>query len=97
MNSRLDIGTCILASILVLSACANASPDQLQTQAGHVGAVTFTPTNTPEPVPGTSIPSSISEVVPLATSRGPNLEATDPSKVNLASGQLQLVEFFRFT
>ena len=34
---------------------------------------------------------------PVATSRGPNLEATDPRTVNLASGQLQLVEFFRFT
>jgi hypothetical protein len=34
---------------------------------------------------------------PLATSRGPNLEATDPGMVKLASGGLQLVEFFRFT
>lgn len=35
--------------------------------------------------------------LPVATSRGPNLEATDPSTVSLASGQIQLVEFFRFT
>jgi len=34
---------------------------------------------------------------PIATSRGPNLEATDPRTVNLASGGLQFVEFFRFT
>ncbi len=34
---------------------------------------------------------------PLATSRGPNLEATDPATVKLASGGLELVEFFRFT
>lgn len=40
----------------------------------------------------TSVP-----VQAAATSRGPNLEATDPTTVNLASGQLQLVEFFRFT
>jgi hypothetical protein len=33
----------------------------------------------------------------VATSRGPNLEATDPNTVSLASGGLQLVEFFRFT
>jgi hypothetical protein len=32
-----------------------------------------------------------------ATPRGPKLEATDPATVSLASGQLQLVEFFRFT
>ena len=39
------------------------------------------------------------EAVPAtaATSRGPSLEATDPATVSLASGQLQLVEFFRFT
>jgi hypothetical protein len=35
--------------------------------------------------------------VAVATSRGPNLEATDPATVELASGGLQLVEFFRFT
>jgi len=34
---------------------------------------------------------------PIATSRGPNLEATDPTTVNLSSGQIQFVEFFRFT
>jgi hypothetical protein len=37
------------------------------------------------------------EVQAVATSRGPNLEATDPATVSLASGQLQLIEFFRFT
>ena len=35
--------------------------------------------------------------LPVATSRGPELEATDPTTVNLASGQVQFVEFFRFT
>jgi len=44
------------------------------------------PTEAVEPAP-----------LPVATSRGPNLEATDPSTVSLASGQIQLVEFFRFT
>jgi hypothetical protein len=37
------------------------------------------------------------DVQAVATSRGSNLEATDPTTVSLASGQLQLVEFFRFT
>jgi hypothetical protein len=36
-------------------------------------------------------------VIPVATSRGPELHATDPVTVRLASGGLQLVEFFRFT
>jgi hypothetical protein len=35
--------------------------------------------------------------LPIATSRGPDLEATDPNTVSLASGQLQFIEFFRFT
>ena len=37
------------------------------------------------------------DVTPVATSRGPNLVASDPAKVNLSVGRLQLVEFFRFT
>ena len=48
--------------------------------------VTETPTQAPVPT-----------ALPAATSRGPELHATDPSTVSLASGQLQLVEFFRFT
>lgn len=35
--------------------------------------------------------------LPVATSRGSDLEATDPASVSLASGGLQLIEFFRFT
>jgi hypothetical protein len=48
---------------------------------------------TPNPVlePATQAPP------PVATSRGPDLHATDPTTVSLASGQYQLVEFFRFT
>jgi hypothetical protein len=46
----------------------------------------------------TDIPPATSAApVPAATSRGPNLEASDPLSVSLASGQIQLVEFFRFT
>jgi len=35
--------------------------------------------------------------IPVVTSRGPELHASDPATVSLASGGLQLVEFFRFT
>ena|SRR5690349_16687521 len=34
---------------------------------------------------------------PIATSRGSELHATDPTTVSLASGGLHFVEFFRFT
>jgi 2-oxoglutarate dehydrogenase E2 component (dihydrolipoamide succinyltransferase) len=43
----------------------------------------------------TEAPTEIPQ--PVATSRGPNLEATDPTTVSLNSGDLQFVEFFRFT
>lgn len=49
----------------------------------------------PSEAPATEAPAQASQ--PVATSRGPELEATDPSTVSLASGELQLVEFFRFT
>jgi hypothetical protein len=47
------------------------------------------------PQPTISVPPT--PVQAVATSRGPDLEATDPNMVILASGRLQLVEFFRFT
>jgi len=46
-----------------------------------------------EPPPTESSPTP----APMPTSRGPDLEATNPSAVVLASGNLQLIEFFRFT
>ena len=51
------------------------------------------------PAQATTVPTeAVAETaVPIATSRGPDLHATDPTTVSLASGQLQLVEFFRFT
>jgi len=41
--------------------------------------------------------AAVATALPVATSRGPNLEATDPTTVSLASGGVQFVEFFRFT
>jgi hypothetical protein len=42
-------------------------------------------------------PGEEATAAPVATSRGPDLHATDPTTVSLASGGLQFVEFFRFT
>ena len=88
-----------LVAAIALSSCAPA--------------VTSAPTEAPTAaIPAVASPADLSAPVTLevtvasptqtvevqaATSRGPNLEATDPTTVNLASGQLQLVEFFRFT
>jgi len=90
-----------LGLTLLLAACA---PAAAQTQ-----AVTSAPTATLPSAPVADSPTA-TPILPLATlapptatieavatSRGPNLEATDPTTVSLASGGLQLVEFFRFT
>lgn len=86
-----------LVTVFVVIACSPAvggppapEPVIVSTQTASQGS-----TPTPEIAPYVSTP--IIEVLPAATSRGPDLEATDPAAVSLASGQLQLVEFFRFT
>jgi hypothetical protein len=76
--------------IALLASCAPKAtqpPEPLQVASQTSGSITHQPQVT------TGAPA----VVAAATSRGPNLEATDPASVNLSSGQLQLVEFFRFT
>jgi len=44
-----------------------------------------------------TVNTGMAGVTPVVTPRGPNLVASDPNTVKLQSGQLQLVEFFRFT
>jgi hypothetical protein len=76
-----------LLALTVLSACASAAPDPATQVVSSPARSEAAPASTvlPPPVPA------------IATPRGPELEATDPNTVSLASGQLQLVEFFRFT
>lgn len=89
MKPRLFFLTVGLVAIL-LASCA---PQATQPPA-PLTAATQPPENTAQPQVTNEAPTAVAAV---PTSRGPNLEATDPSTVNLASGQLQLVEFFRFT
>jgi hypothetical protein len=86
---------------LLLAACA-PSTDTTNPPAGATqGLASALPSATvPAPTlePATeAAPSEAATAVPLATSRGSNLEAIDPTTVSLASGGLQFVEFFRFT
>ncbi len=69
-----------------------SQPEQLPVTTEPLTMVTEESAPT-EPPPSESPPTPI----PMPTSRGPNLEATNPSTVALASGSLHLVEFFRFT
>ena len=92
----------VILLALLLASCAPEAGIEVPVQPTGAPAVVQ-----PSATPQVDIPSPTPEVaptealapttVPVATSRGPNLEATDPSTVSLASGQLQFVEFFRFT
>jgi hypothetical protein len=92
----------VLVAVL-LSACA---PSGTQTQPAPESVI-LQPTATFPPQVPTLDPSSQPTAgptqalaptpLPVATSRGDALEATDPATVSLASGQYQFVEFFRFT
>jgi hypothetical protein len=99
MKTRFVLGLSLI--ILLLAACAPGSSATNPPNAGTDLPAEALPTPTLAALtlePGTQVaPSEAATVVPLATSRGPNLEATDPTTVSLASGGVQFVEFFRFT
>jgi hypothetical protein len=93
---RLFPGLVLVA--VILAACSPAG------STASPGQTVIRPSPTALSVPSTVTPAALAPTealapspVPVATSRGPELHATDPTTVNLASGGLQLVEFFRFT
>jgi hypothetical protein len=49
------------------------------------------------PTVSTSIEAATATLVPKATSRGDDLEATDPKTYRKDNGRPVLIEFFRFT
>ena len=100
MRSRFTFWTLSLVAVILIASCAPAAPTETTIVLETAVPVDQTsPTATALPAteavldPATQVPA----VQSVATSRGPELEATDPTTVSLASGQLQLVEFFRFT
>ena len=92
MKTRLLPHLILIAVFLAACAPAATPVSPVLPVTGGSTATFPPPTSTPE-VTEALQPTPLA----IATSRGPNLEATDPSSVSLASGQLQLVEFFRFT
>ena len=100
--SRLFLSLSLL-TVLLAAACA---PAVTSSPAAVVDAsatpvsqqdVTVTSEVTVTSAPEATLAPTEAVVLPVATSRGPELHATDPATVSLASGGLQLVEFFRFT
>ena len=98
--ARLIPGFSLLA--VVLAACGSVPA----TQPTAASPVLELPSVTPfQPVAPTLEQATAAPTVaelptqtpfPIATSRGPNLEATDPRTVSMALGGLQFVEFFEF-
>lgn len=96
MKTRLFL-TLSLFAVLLAAACAPSTtatqPDEPVIVESSATPLVEIPSATVEAVPTESLATAL----PLATSRGSELYATDPTTVSLASGQLQFVEFFRFT
>lgn len=93
--------TSLILLAVLLTACSPATATVSPAQPATVEASATLP---PSPTLDAASQATVAPTealaptpLPIATSRGPNLEATDPSTVSLASGGLQLMEFFRFT
>ena len=97
MPYRFFLPTVSLIALLVISSCAPAAPALPMAATAVPATATPADLSAPTTIAPASTQAVEMEVQAVATSRGPNLEATDPATVSLASGQLQLVEFFRFT
>lgn len=95
MKPRIHISILGMVAVLLASCAPKAPPLTAQPQINLPQAAAATPT--PESVIQPQATNEVPVATAVPTSRGPNLEATDPATVSLASGQLQLVEFFRFT
>ena len=86
--------------VLLLSACAPGAASTEPAAPATQPPIASEPTMArPEPTLEAATQPAPAEAtaLPVATSRGPDLHATDPTTVSLASGGLQFVEFFRFT
>jgi len=89
----------VLVAVL-LAACAPGTSTVAPAQPEVIApSATLPPVMPDTSAQATALPTEAiaATALPVATSRGPDLHATDPTTVSLAAGQLQLVEFFRFT
>ena len=97
MKFRFFFWTTSLIAVFMISSCAPAATSTTILPTDAFVQSTAAPVKTSTPETTAPEPTQSQVVQAVATSRGPNLEATDPSSVNLASGQVQLIEFFRLT
>jgi hypothetical protein len=97
MKPRLLFWSLGLVIALLAIACAPTAPTESPSTVSE--PATEVPVAATEAAPAAAQTEAPAAVVPavVVTPRGDALEATDPATVSLASGGLQLVEFFRFT
>ncbi len=98
MTTRLFLPLLLVA--VILAACSPTQATQPSVAPPSVELPSATPAiiaegSATQPPVANEAPTQA--VLPIATSRGPELHATDPATVSLASGEYQFVEFFRFT
>ena len=85
----------LAAALVLLTGCA-AAPSGTEPTSASLEPATTQPAAVSTGV--AALPTATSSLPQAApTRRGPDLVASDPGAVSLASGGLQLVEFFRFT
>jgi hypothetical protein len=87
----------ILVAVFLVACGPAEGPAPTNPPAATAPATVLSPTETDPAATLESSPPAEATALPIATSRGPDLHATDPTTVSLASGGLQFVEFFRFT
>jgi hypothetical protein len=99
MKNRLLPSLVLIVIFLAACAPATASPEPAVpvTQPPVAPQATMAPPATTLDSAVQTVPAEEATALPVATSRGPELHATDPTTVRLASGGLHFVEFFRFT
>lgn len=97
---RLFFWTVGLVTALLAVSCAPAAPTESALPEEPISSVDLAPvteTAAPESEPTAVAALPDPTELPPFTPHGDQLVATDPTTVSLASGGLQLVEFFRFT
>lgn len=99
MKPRFILWSLGLVIALLAVSCAPAAPTEsapLEEPASSVDSAPATEAAAPESEPTAIVLADPTELPPFVP-HGDQLVATDPTTVSLASGGLQLVEFFRFT
>ena len=92
------VGTPVLIVLgLLVTACGRSEARSANLPVTDLPSTTKAAIVTPDSNQLSTAAIAVPTIAVVATSRGPNLEATDPTTVKLDSGGLQLVEFFRFT